>query len=248
MDGWKRADSFLNSFGLSCSENSTTDIVSIIGAGGKTSLLFSLAEEARTLKKNVLITTTTKMWQPQKHQYDLIDLSGDYLFRINEMHKGTICVGGVVADNPQKITAGDLKRLELVATDFDLVLIEADGAAGKSLKAWQASEPVVPHFTTHTIGVVDMSCVGLEIDSSNIHRLKIYRRIIEPKHEVVTLNQLQRLINHKDGMFHSAWGKKMIYLNKMESAEDFQNGHLLKESLGSLLVVGGSVQNNNVYV
>ena len=37
-----------------------------VGAGGKTSLLYELAEEYRQEGKRVLLTTTTKMYLPEK--------------------------------------------------------------------------------------------------------------------------------------------------------------------------------------
>lgn len=249
MKSWKPANSFLESFGLGVNRNKTTEIVSIIGAGGKTSLLFSLAQEAKGQGKRVLITTTTHMWLPQKGQYDVMSLSGDYVFRNNSTkYQGFICVGGRVAANPKKITIGDLEKLEAVTADFDLVLIEADGAAGKSLKAWKKDEPVIPHFTTHTIGVLDISSVGKEINSETIHRVELYRQIVDSETDRVTVSQLQRLIGHPCGLFHSSSGKKTVYLNKIESKLDFQYAKDLKDSFPDLNVVGGSILNNNVYV
>ncbi len=39
-------------------------VISIIGAGGKTSLMFSLAKELSKSGKKVLTTTTTKIFMP----------------------------------------------------------------------------------------------------------------------------------------------------------------------------------------
>ncbi len=46
-------------------------IISIVGAGGKTSLMFNLSEELRPNNK-VLSTTTTKIYNPDKTYYDFI--------------------------------------------------------------------------------------------------------------------------------------------------------------------------------
>ncbi len=56
------------------------DVVSIAGAGGKTSLMFRLAEEAKGLGFKVLVTTSTKIFVPDSTQYDRLDLSGTLFF------------------------------------------------------------------------------------------------------------------------------------------------------------------------
>ena len=42
-----------------------TGVISLIGAGGKTSLMFKLAKELSQLKHRVLTTTTKKIFLPQ---------------------------------------------------------------------------------------------------------------------------------------------------------------------------------------
>ena len=42
-------------------------VISVVGAGGKTSLLFWLAEVLRASGRRVLITTTTHMFMPVSH-------------------------------------------------------------------------------------------------------------------------------------------------------------------------------------
>lgn len=51
-------------------------IVSIAGAGGKTTLMFQLAEELKD-KGRVLITTTTKIYMPKEDQYDYLVIGAE---------------------------------------------------------------------------------------------------------------------------------------------------------------------------
>ena len=46
------------------------DIISFVGAGGKTTMMFKLAEELR-LNNKVLVTTTTKIYVPLKRHMTL---------------------------------------------------------------------------------------------------------------------------------------------------------------------------------
>ena len=104
-------------------------IIAVIGCGGKTSLIASLANEYR--HKKVLVTPTTKMFPIE----------------------GIQCLG-ILNEASGKLEALKQEQLEAIIPQYDLVLLEADGSAGLPCKGWLADEPVVPAFCTHTIGVV----------------------------------------------------------------------------------------------
>ena len=247
MKSWVKRASFLDAFGISLfSENETGcgNIVSVIGAGGKTTLLFHLAQEAKQQGARVLVTTTTKMWLPEKEQYDFFDLSGDLSFP--ESGTGGIFVGGIKAKLEGKMSGVGSECLLRECRHFDLVLIEADGAAGKSLKGWNRTEPVVLPETRHTIGVVDISTVGMEISEESIHRLDYFKELTSGVDgETVNLEHLQRIIEH--GLFAEAVGKKYLYLNKMETVQSMENGAHLREQGADVTVVGGSVRDGMIY-
>ena len=48
------------------------EIISFVGGGGKTTTMFSLAEELKAMGKKVLVTTTTKIFVPNEDQFDKI--------------------------------------------------------------------------------------------------------------------------------------------------------------------------------
>ena len=49
-------------------------VVSVVGAGGKTSLIFAWARELASAGKNVVITTTTHMYRPERMEEDGIHI------------------------------------------------------------------------------------------------------------------------------------------------------------------------------
>src|SRR5574343_211423 len=65
---------FLEDYGILWPKNS---IVSIVGAGGKTTLLFWLANQFKQKGCRVLCTTTTHMQYPQFSQYDKLVIEKD---------------------------------------------------------------------------------------------------------------------------------------------------------------------------
>ncbi len=238
--------SFLQALGVE-----KNDVVSLAGAGGKTSLMFRLAEEAKELGFKVLVTTSTKIFVPDRAQYDRIDLSGT-LFSGGAVRDSGIYLGGTPAPVSGKMTGAVPELLASRRKLFDLVLIEADGAAAKPLKGWNSTEPVIPLFTTKTIGVLDIQAIGRIIDAALVHRLEIFTGLTGGKAgDAVTVEHLVRVVNHNQGLFKGAQGTKILYLNKVESAVDRSNVNRLRARLQAKLknlhIVAGSVLEESLY-
>lgn len=244
MHGWRKKESFLQ--GLNIARG---NIVSITGAGGKTSLLFLLAREARCIGYRVLVTTTTRILIPDQGQYDRIDLNCTSP-RCNISTTAEIHVIGSRSEDGSKLTGCDLDTLRQVAVNYDLLLIEADGSAGKRLKGWNAYEPVIPDFTTTTIGVVDISVIGCSVSKANIHRLSRFQEITEAwEDDKVERMHLQKLIEADCGLFqHAGNSNRIVYFNKMESRKDFHNAGQLRQLLPKQRCVGGSILQEKIYV
>jgi probable selenium-dependent hydroxylase accessory protein YqeC len=124
--------------------------VTLVGAGGKTSLAEYLAGEAMGRGKRVALTTTTKIWA--KEPYVTIGErgwrgSGERLIRI-----------GKTAESG-KLTALEPSEIAALGNDFDLVLIEGDGAKGKPLKYPASFEPVIPSFSDRVIVVAGLDAL-----------------------------------------------------------------------------------------
>lgn len=127
----------------------TRGVTAIIGGGGKTSLLYRLADELRT-RGSVIVATSTHIWPPTHLPFS--ERAGRVL--------DVLCVG----------TPGDSGKLTAPAQSFselarlaDFVLVEADGSAGRPLKAHLPHEPVVPENAGQTIAVVGLSGFGKPI-------------------------------------------------------------------------------------
>lgn len=211
---------------LSIEKNS---IISITGAGGKTSLMFQLAEELKE-KGRVLVTTTTKIYVPPKGQYDYLVVGREgceFTFKDeNSLAKGSeekvehiktgIWVYGEKINEDNKLTAVSEKKLRGFIKFFDYVLIEADGSKGKSLKGWKEDEPVISDLTTSTIGVLSGQTLGLKINEENIHRA--YKFLGKAMGDV-SKEDLIKVIFSSQGMFKHSHGKRMLYINQIDDEE-----------------------------
>lgn len=233
--------SFIKAFGLG-----KGGVVSIVGAGGKTSLLFQLATEAKSLGLRALVSTTTKMLIPDPAQCDGLDITGVGFIGNYPINPGVYVAGRPVTQFKMRGLADDV--LLENAKNFDLVLLEADGAARKPLKGWLETEPVIPSWTTHTIGLMDIQTVGKTVSAELVHRLDCFSALTGAYiGDLVQPHHLEKVIRHEKGLFLHSVGKKTVYINKVESDEDRANAELLQSMIPEIDVFMGSLRMKRIY-
>lgn len=236
------------------------DIITIVGAGGKTSLMFSASSLLRKDYK-VLVTTTTNIYVPDSKtvKFDKLCLinNDEELDSILKNDKnGIYVIGSKIKDNSNKPKLKGLtfEMLDKISPFFDILLIEGDGSKEKPLKGWIDSEPVVYDKTTKTIGVIDINSIGLEINEDNIHRLDNFLNIVsDNKSSKVNVNHLKNITLNKNGLFKLSKGEKILFINKSEGIINKTNANLLikkiKDENSSYIdkFVYGSLINNEFF-
>ena len=125
-------------------------VTSVIGSGGKTSLLAVLARE---LPGTVVLTTTTHILPFEGMPLLVSPTAADVRAALAESR--VVCVGSQAEKNG-KLAAPSL-GIETLATLADYVLVEADGAQRLPLKAHAPWEPVIPACSNRTILVLGAS-------------------------------------------------------------------------------------------
>ncbi|WP_138261985.1 selenium cofactor biosynthesis protein YqeC [[Clostridium] hylemonae] len=131
-------------------------IISIVGAGGKTTIIRQLAREYEAEGQPVIVTTTTHMWQPDDGFY-LSSPDLELLYRMLK-HKRPVWAGYPEPDG--KMSAFPTAFLEAVRMLAVPVIIEADGAKGQPLKVPGAHEPALWGKTMVLLGVAGLDAVG----------------------------------------------------------------------------------------
>lgn len=214
------------------------EIISFVGAGGKTTMMFKLARELKANNK-VLVTTTTKIYIPPVNKYDFICTDKENFFKYYTMKDNGIYILGLGVNEENKILGVSTKELDELVSYFDYILIEADGAREKQLKGWNEFEPVIYGKTTKTVGIIDIQSCGILINENNIHRSKIFCEITGAKEgQTVKIEHLFKIIMHPRGLFKGAQGQKILYINKIEDPN-----HLI---LARLLVVKINFKNKKL--
>lgn len=131
-------------------------MISIVGAGGKTSLVHELANARHREGASVLVTTATHMLIEED-----TDLSGDFFTIRDQLAARRYCMAGIpCGTEPEKMQGLSETLIKELAPWCDYVIIEADGARHHSLKFPGASEPVILSMTTDVIVVMGIWEIG----------------------------------------------------------------------------------------
>jgi probable selenium-dependent hydroxylase accessory protein YqeC len=150
--------------------------IALVGAGGKTSLLYALARELTSRREKIVTTTTTKILPPLSDQSPhLILLSEDpELLTLPQSlaRLGHVTVGKAISESTGKMEGAGDDAIMRCLNHAQRVIIEADGAAGRPIKAPEAWEPVIPDFVQLVIPVVGLDCLGKPASERWVFRLE----------------------------------------------------------------------------
>jgi probable selenium-dependent hydroxylase accessory protein YqeC len=222
-------------------------VISLVGAGGKTSLMFRLARELSAAGETVLTTTTTRIFMPGEGESGgviLADTAEAILAqaarKLNE-HRHLTAAAGLSAD-PRKLaglTPQTVDRLR-ASRVFDWIIVEADGAAGRPLKAPAAHEPVVPSSSGWLVGLVGLRALGRPLTDEWVFRAEMFSRITGlPLGASITEEAIAIALAHEQGVLKGAPGecRCLAFLNQADapgaSAAGFRIAGLLERLGGS---------------
>ncbi len=194
-------------------------LCSVIGAGGKTSIVMGLARGLQQREQPVIITTTTKIWPPSHLSLLLADAVDGIVSHQFPRSNRAIVVGdrigpegklyGLAAETVDALAAGN---------DRYVFLCEADGAAGRSLKAHGPGEPIIPLTSSLVLVVAGLDAIGRRLDETVAHRLEPFIRItglkagdiLDPPHVAAAIQAAAE---------YAPVGADVVYmLNKADSA------------------------------
>lgn len=142
-------------------------VTALIGGGGKTTLMYTLTEELRSLG-SVILCTSTKIRVPEHYR----TFSGGDASSLREAlaMDSAVCVGTPIPNGklgPPLLSFDELARLA------DHVIVEADGSAGMPLKAHAEHEPVIPRCADQTVLILGADGLGQPIRLA-CHRPELY--------------------------------------------------------------------------
>lgn len=150
------------------------EVVSFIGAGGKTSALFRLGQELMAHGWRVVATTTTRIAESELRNapYALtVGAAASDAKRIAEAlnNYGFVFVYDRIQQGKVLGIRPEVVRMLLDRVNGDVLLVEADGARRLPFKAPYHHEPVIPPETTRVVLVAGMDALGKPLDSEHVY-------------------------------------------------------------------------------
>lgn len=208
-------------------------IVTLVGAGGKTSLMFKLAQEIIALGQSVLTTTSTKIFKPNLEQSLSIFCTDQPLQWLDDK-KDILNSSKHITLAQREIANNKLQGLDPETIDvlwktgrFDWILVEADGAAGRPIKAPADHEPVIPRLSQSVIAILGLKGFNLPLVEEWIFRPHIFSTLTgRNRGEIILFKDLVKVLTHKKGILKGTPRKseKSIYLNQADNQKLFSLG------------------------
>ena len=197
------------------------ELVAIVGGGGKSSLMFALAER---LPGRGVMTTTTRIFSEQMSGAAEVCTLADPLWRarLDAFESGLLVVGRVEGERAVGVPP-ELPAELLAHPRVDWVIVEADGSRMLPVKAPAPHEPVIPVDTTLLVPVVGIDALSKPI-AEIAHRPERVGAIVGLSVEdSLTPAALARLIASPEGGLKGAAsaGRSAVLINKVQSASEF---------------------------
>ena len=223
--------------------------VSVVGCGGKTSLIELLA--IKNKDKKVLISTTTKTFPMISDEVTLCDTLKSS--REHQPQPGIQCLGQYNERN-KKLEALPENILVDMVPQYDIVLMEADGSRWLPCKGWRDNEPVVHYFSTHTVGVVTLRALGKQATKDIVHHLPEFLLLTGlSEGDIITEQALIDMVCLPKGMFKGSVGHQYLVVNQVEDEKTTSVAKSFLESIKEKYpqkfkkLICGSVQKDDWY-
>lgn len=204
-------------------------VMSLVGGGGKTSLMFHLARQLAVAGMRVLTTTTTRIFVPTAEQSATLLVANDpeeILRQSEACHHETrqiTAAAELLADTGKlKGFAPEAIRTFAASGRFDWILVEADGSAQRPLKAPAGHEPVIPPDTTVLVALAGLEVIGSPLTEELVFRPELAGKLMDlAPADIITEAALARLLAHPDGAFKGAppEARRFVFLNKADTLQ-----------------------------
>lgn len=201
------------------------DCIAFVGAGGKTSAMFTLARQLAD--KPVIVTTTTHISFDQAHWGDrcwfISDITEFELIK-DKLSNG---VNVIVRELKEEGRVGGPEKavLEKICEFAHLhqitFLIEADGSKMMPIKAPADYEPEIPAWANTVVVCTGLSGIGTPLDDGHVHRPEIFSKItgLATGSEIRFVDISNELTSPNGGLKNiPSNAKKIALLNQADTA------------------------------
>lgn len=201
-------------------------VVSVCGAGGKSTLIFALAEELAAAGERVLVSTTTKMSRDQVAGRWRSTRSADVqaICAMGDRGGEPVVAYSDIDEARDKAIGYSPGEIDLVAqtSRFTRILIEADGSARRPLKAPADHEPAFPATTEAVVMVAGAKGLNRPLDEATVFRSELWsQRTGIPIGGTVIPDSLAKMTVHPDGFARNAPdnASRVLFINQCDDRQ-----------------------------
>ena len=216
------------------------DMVCVMGAGGKATLMKRLIREMLDKPFPVIITSTTNLHALGGENSPPVLLSEEGRVELQSVAKDWSGRGAVVwveRKLPQNMFRGlEANQVEaLHRSDFHgVMIVKTDGARKRLIKAPGPGEPVIPKGATHCVLVLGLTAIGQKADDRIVHRMEKVRAIAGLNAgDIIEAQHLARLASHPDSYPHRfpPNAKRILYLSHCSSKKALQDAQTIFQAI-----------------
>jgi probable selenium-dependent hydroxylase accessory protein YqeC len=204
-------------------------VISLVGGGGKTTLLYELSARSAAFGWRTLVTTTTHMYRPSE---EMRAYSTDEVRQLWQKGRPAV-IGADAAEG--KIRMPDEALLGECCSLADVVWIEADGAKRMPCKVPKAGEPVLLSACDIVIGVAGMNAVGQPLSSACFRQQEAMELLGVSEDHLLTEENLAVILSSERGTKKgTAQRTYYIVLNQCDTQEKREQAEKIAQLLAHL--------------
>ncbi len=195
-------------------------VTALVGAGGKTTAMLTLAEELSKAGRRVIVTTTTHIFPPDAGRYGPVFSPEDTAGIAAALERTGLAVAAGPLDERGKLTGVSDAQVEGLLELAEYVLVEADGSRRLPCKTPGDREPALPVKTELVVGVLGLKSLNNPLEAVCFRAGLAARRLgVEPENPV-TPELLARLAAEPWGLAKATEGRRFVILLNQSDACD----------------------------
>lgn len=226
------------------------ETVSLVGAGGKTTFMYTLAHELVACGQRVLTTTTTKIRPPSADDSETLWLDAQGLLPVAlwRVFRHITCIAGI--DNAGKAIGVAPETVDRWHAEqpVSCLIVEADGAREKPLKAPDIGhEPVVPTVTSICVVITGIDAIGRPLVPEYVHRPQIVSRVSGIcAGDEVTPATMAAVIHYY--LRQALAPRVLVFLNKVKGDERTRQAQAVCDLLPGVATAFGCLHDKNFFL
>ena len=169
-------------------------VISLVGGGGKSTLMYFLASTSARQGKRVLVTTTTNIFAPNPEIYAETEEQAKQLWE-----QGKIAVIGTPIPGKGKLKEPDSVLFRRLMDQADITFIEADGSKHCPVKAPRDGEPVLIPESDTVLAVMGLSAMGKPLKEVAFRLPEVMRLLGVEEDHILTEEDAARLLSSSFG-------------------------------------------------